>query len=364
MKKYLLAILLLSIFLLLNITGQLMQALILIALSVVVVFGALIKGEIRKKQSKYMYILTLLVVLCLVHIKSESIFYFVSELKIFTIFTLPFVMTFILKKENHNDILRIFFKLLLILVFLINLYGLIKIGDFRYTGFLQYSIYLSIATVIIYGYLYYSLNLFWKILTFGVMFLLGSSSGIFIFLLITINKLKLSKLIKIAIIIPGLYFIYWYVVEFRGREIFGPSFLEIDRVRIAASVIKNAVEEFNIFNYFIGWGIGRELINFNMLFSTSSISSLGFEAWFRAFTANGVYSFAFHNEFLRIIFDFGLIGLVVISKYLYEKLNKESFLILFIACLTNTVIYSTVGLFILSIMVSIFELNRKQTIVR
>ncbi|MGG0750485.1 hypothetical protein ABE107_15455 [Priestia megaterium] len=329
-------------------------------MSSLVMVGFLVKRSLPKVFTTYIFILLFLITVSLFQSKSISFFYFLSEMKIFSIFTLPFVMKSILSKEDHNKITLVFYKIIVFMVFCVNIYGLLFVGSFRYTGFFQHSIYISIILVLLYSYLYNEVSFIWKALTFGVVIFLGSSSGVFIFIIATLIKLRINTIIKLLTSIPLFSFAYWYIVQFRGRQLFGDKFFEIDRVRIISSVVYNASKEFNLSNYLFGWGIGRQLNNFYLLFHAVSLESIGFEKWFEAFTWRGVYSFAFHNEILRIFFDFGLIGLIVIILYIYKRVSKEMFLLLSIACLTNTIIYSTPGLFILSLMIAIFDLNKKE----
>lgn len=364
MTNILLSILLVSIFIVLNIGNQTTQGLILFGLSFLVIYGIALKGIYYKKYLYSFYLLLLIILFSLFFYKVDSYFYFISELKILPLFFLALLIKDILKKGNHNNIFLNFYKIVTIIILTIGLYGLVVKGLFRYTGFLAHSIYLSIVLNLMYSYFYKEVKIAWRIITFVTVFLLGSSNGVIIFLILTLKHLKWKIYTKICLVFPAMYFSYWFIAIFRDRPFLGEEFFQIDRVRIFSSVVYNAFHEFSFVNYMFGWGIGRELNNFKMLFHSFSADSIGFQKYFSEFTSNGVFSYSFHNEILRIFFDFGILGLITISILLYKKLGIELSFILLFAAMTNTILFSTIGLFVISILMAVRDLNNDKYVLK
>src|SRR5699024_1408098 len=106
------------------------------------------------------------------------------------------------------------------------------------------------------------------------------------------------------------------------------------------------------------FGIGKSLNDFHIISPIESDQINGFIKWFMGVNSGGVYPFSFHNEFLRIFYNFGLIGLFLVLVYLYKYLDRTTFVILLITCLTNTIIYSTIGLFTLSFLIAVNQLEK------
>ncbi|WP_145135901.1 hypothetical protein [Paenibacillus sp. Y412MC10] len=302
----------------------------------------------------------LLSISILVSNSSISIYYFLSELKILLLFIIPTLFFNIFKKTNPKIVMQYFFQIIIFLVLMVALYGLITTGKLRYTGFLQYSIYISVCLSLLLSYLYDNIKLFWKILIFIDILFLGSSSGVLVFFLTILFKMKTSVWKKIFPLIIGGGISYWYAVVFRGRSIFNGGFLEIDRVQIFNAIIYYTKNNFTFMNYLFGFGIGHELDKFSFVGDNSSIKIAGFIGWFDKFTQNGVYSYAFHNEFLRLFYNFGFVGTFIILLYLYNRLPISTFVILLVAFLTNTVIYSSVGMLVTSMIIGAVQAENSQ----
>lgn len=339
-------------FIILNIMPQLIQAVLLGLPSLFSIFMWIKNRKINKWVTYFFFVLIFVLLLSLIRYSSISLYYFLCELKIVVLFTLPPFFYLILPKRDYKIFLLGFYKIFSLLIFTTVLYGFLVKGILRFTGFLSHSIYLSVGLVLLLSYLFYDLRFKWKIISLINVLMLGSSSGVLVFFIVFLLKLRVSTLRKIIPTVAALSISYWYIVEFGGREILNGGIWNIDRIQIFLAVVNYTKENFNVINYFIGFGIGVPLKNFSFNNSFVSDEILGFIDWFMGFANDGVYSFTFHNEFLRIFYNFGIIGLVIILTYLYKNLDKTTFIALTVACLTNTIIYSTVGLFIISLLIS------------
>lgn len=348
----------LLLFLMLNMTSANMQAVIMAVASLYPIF----KWFKQKKVNSFMLLFCLfvffLVMMGLTSTHAITTYYLISELKILILFTLPFFFYFLLEGLDYKVILNQVFHFYISIVLIVTSYGYLTTGRFRDTGFLGFSIYISVTLVLFLSQLYYETSLYWKILTLISIFMLGSSNGLIAYFILIIIKAGIPRITKVIPTILAAVISYWYITEFRGRELLNGGFWTIDRVLISTSVIRYTGKYFDFWNYLLGFGIGKSLNDFHIISPIESDQINGFIKWFMGVNSGGVYPFSFHNEFLRIFYNFGLIGLFLILVYLYKYLDRTTFVILLITCLTNTIIYSTIGLFTLSFLIAVNQLEK------
>lgn len=349
-----------SLFLALNIMSPNMEALIMSLCSLYPIAVWIRHRMLPLLPCLFVYLMLYLVLFAFLTSSGGSLHYFVSELKILMLFTLPFFFYYLMKEVDYRLIIKSFFQFFSGLVALTTVYGYLSFNEFRYTGFFDHSIYISVCLVLFMSYLYDDLNWKWKLVTLLNVCMLGSSNGLLIYLLVFLIKGSLSIWLKIFPSVIGSFYIYWYITVFRGREIVDGGFWEVDRVLLITSLNRYTVEHFSLLNYFFGFGIGRPLDKFMIIPRVTNDEVNGFIKWFNDFSSQGVYPYSFHNEFTRVFYNFGLIGLVLVFYYLYSHLDKTTFFILLIACITNTIIYSTVGLFTLALIIAVAMLEKEK----
>jgi hypothetical protein len=99
----------------------------------------------------------------------------------------------------------------------------------------------------------------------------------------------------------------------------------------------------NIFNWLFGYGTGRPLTGYGATFT-----DIGFSRWFlESFLDGEVYAYSLHNEFFRLIIDYGIIGLVLIILLLFKTCPKRLILVLGIGLLTNSYLFTLSGAVVL-----------------
>lgn len=357
-KKYnLIAVLILVTILFINNNSQIVQGIILSMFSSMIIIHFIATKKINLYLALMLTILILGILLLLFKKDEVNFFYFISEIKIIILFTLPFYFNFLFRHNDAEKILNSFYRIFSISIFLTLMYGLIIYGATRYTGFFPHSIYVAVIISILTSVLFKVSKKKWLILNIFNVILLGSSSGSILFLIAIILNLKVSIWKKIIPSFFALIFGYWFIVYFRGREILNGGFWAIDRVQIFMSTLSHAIENFTFSEWIFGYGLGRELYNFSFINSYNTVVDYGFVNWFNFFTLNGVYSFALHNEYWRLIYDYGLLGLIIVFLFLYKSIDKMTFSILCIGCITNTIVFSTLGLIVLSMIIS-YEQNK------
>lgn len=347
-----------SLFILLNYLSAFEEAAVMSVCSLYPISIWLNRRKLTVITTASLFILSFVILFSIIVYNVFTLYYFISELKILVLFTLPSFFYLVMKDLDYEEILKSFFKCFSIFVLITTLYGYSVFNEFRYTGILDHSIYISVCLVLLMSYLYTEITLRWVFITLFNVLMLGSSNGLMIFIIVWGIKVSLPVILKIVPSYFSLFYFYWYVTDFRGREIADGGFWEIDRVILINSLNRFIIEEFSLFNYIFGYGIGRPLSDFQLITRISNNEVNGFVQWFNDFSSGGVFPFSFHNEFARIFFNFGLIGIILIFFFLYSYLDKTTFFVLIIACITNTIIYSTVGLFVLSIMMAVTMLNK------
>lgn len=348
------------LFLALNVTSVNIQALIMMLCSMYTIMMWFKKKSIDSLVMLFFLLAFTIAIWTLTSEYQISSYNFISEFKILILFTLPSFFYFLLDGLPAKKMLIAFFKWYVVLVLSVIIYGYVTEGVFRNTGFLGFSIYISVSQVLFLSYLYSETTLTWKILTFISVFMLGSSNGILVFFLLVFMKAALPIWMKIVPGSLGAVITYWYITVFRGRVLAEGGIWSVDRVMIFTSVLRYTCEHFSLLNYLFGFGIGTPLVGFRIIPHVKSDVANGFINWFMSLNQMGVFPFAFHNEFLRIFYNFGSIGLILILIYLYHNLDRITFTLLLLACLTNTIIYSTIGLFTLGFLMGVFLLEKKE----
>lgn len=348
------------LFLLLNITSANIQAFIMVACSLYAIFIWFNQRKIGVLPVVFFILTFFVAIWALTATYQLSLYYFISELKIIILFTFPSFFYFLIEGLPFKAMMRTFFKGYVLMVLMVTMSGYLISGTFRDTGFLGFSIYISVSLVLFLSYFYTDISLTWKILTFICVFMLGSSNGLIAYFVLILLKAVIPIWLKIVPAIGGAMASYWYITVFRGRKLADGGIWTIDRVLITRSVINYTGKNFQLFNYLFGFGIGKPLDNFRIISPVTSEKVTGFINWYMSVNQNGVYPFSFHNEFLRIFYNFGFIGLGLILIFLYKNLNRETLIILLLTCLTNTIIYSTIGLFTLSFLIAVNMLEKKE----
>ncbi|ALG67288.2 hypothetical protein [Beggiatoa leptomitoformis] len=303
----------------------------------------------------------------------ERNYYFVlQELKFLPLFLLPkFFESFLdrstLTVWQRKKIITDACKGFIILVLLINIvYGPI-LGAFRGTGPFEYSISLSYAMVFIFIILFHELSLKWKLLLTTNIFMLGSTMGFALLALswlikvrrLLLVKVRLSIFSKVVFAIPVVLIALWYITVFRGRAVFGEDFWSLDRVQVVQASLDYAAAYFTTIDYLFGFGIGRLLENLDLI--TSTDYPVVYHWIIKDFTGDGevLYSFVFHNEYIRLFYNFGIFAPLILFALLYKEINNKTlFLIIILASLTNSTIYSYITMFVIALAAYVSKLDK------
>lgn len=152
-----------------------------------------------------------------------------------------------------------------------------------------------------------------------IVILSGSRSGLLEILIVDFiifffsSKLSLKKFFFLFLIFSLISLIAIFIFLDRGM-----NFEEIDRVIMAKAFI-NDISDWNIFNFFLG----NERISFVSSESTNILSY--YKSLFSFTNPNKAFSVIYHSFILRLIYDHGLLGLLVVI-YALLKILKGTFL--------------------------------------
>ncbi|EIJ43851.1 hypothetical protein BegalDRAFT_3024 [Beggiatoa alba B18LD] len=302
----------------------------------------------------------------------RNYYFMLQELKFLPLFLLPKFFEALLNRSvltpwQRKEIIVMSCQFFILLVLFINIiYGPV-LGAFRNTGPFEYSISLSYTLVFLFIILFNEFSFFWKILIIINVFLLGSTMGFALLGLawllkvrrLFLVKARLSIFSKFFFAIPVLLIAVWYVTVFRERAVFGESFWGLDRVQLVQAAIDYAISYFTLADYLFGFGIGRLLDGFELI--TSDDYPVVYHWIIKDFTGSGevLYSFIFHNEYIRLFFNFGIFAPFIIFGLVYKMINnKILFLIILLSSLTNSTVYSYITLFVIALAAYVSQLDK------
>lgn len=272
----------------------------------------------------------------------NSLFYLLAELKIILLFFTFYFGLFLQKKVcNYESILLNTSKILITLSFIVPLYGLLILHVYRYSSFLGLSIYMAYNIILLFYFFYAKYSLKWKMLIFISLLLLGSRTALILYFIVVFFQQKNIKF-KIFTIIISILFLVYYLLIFRGME--NQSFENINRVLLIEATYSYMINHFELVNYLFGYGIGKELKGYQTL-------NEAFNSWFLGdFTKYHVFSYAFHNEVFRLLYDFGLIFLIFL--YAFFKQYHFPIIVLLFMMLTNSVFFANGTILIIGLLIA------------
>lgn len=297
-------------------------------------------------------IITLCVLLSTLNLSWKVNFYNAfSELKILILFALPltyysFFKIFVkFNNKNYQKIIENFLKTIAFVYFFILIFGYIYTGEIRHTANLGHSINIAYILTYLLYYSYSNINFIWRSIIFFNIVLLGSTTALALILVVFLFKSKFYFHNKLILVFIFTLFFFSYSIYFREKNFFSMDLYDFDRAQIWYYYLTGIYKDFDILNYLFGYGLGREI---------HGETGRGFDVldyWFlNSFSSDGVYSYGTHNDYLRIFIDFGLIGLISIFIFLFKMLPKPLFIIVCLASVTNTTLYSTPDILVLSLI--------------
>jgi hypothetical protein len=190
-------------------------------------------------------------------------------------------------------------------------------------------------------------------------FLQGSIAGIAaaIFYVIQLPARKIHFTLR-WLVTPGLLLITALLVALYATEIRGRAFSmdlkwieEFDRYLLAYAAFMYAFQNFDILNWLFGWGVGVQIVGMEAF----SLNDQFFFGWILSVRApDGMTAFILHNEYLRLIYNFGFVGCLLYILYLYKNLDRHLFAAFALLLLFNSHIYANLTIILLGIYMGIY----------
>ncbi|MDF1862223.1 MAG: hypothetical protein P1U87_18550 [Verrucomicrobiales bacterium] len=223
-------------------------------------------------------------------------------------------------------------------------YGVVTGGKiFRAEHFIEFSIYSSytIALLVYLARPYLTLTDRFFAWTFSL--LCGSTMGLFVLILADLVGRNLRPRFVLAGLAatPFGFLALNFLMKARGKSFTVEYFETSDRVRLITTFKDTTLQTFTFPDWMAGVGVGRPFHEF-------ITPDAGFDGYLHRLGEDGIYSFCLHNEALRILSDFGLIGLFLIGLRLWVTCPRSVLILLGICMMTNSYLYSFSGALIAS----------------
>ncbi|MDF1812605.1 MAG: hypothetical protein P1V20_10330 [Verrucomicrobiales bacterium] len=222
----------------------------------------------------------------------------------------------------------------------VNLLYAIAIGGevFRGNYFIEYSINSSYTIAILVYMARPRLKLYDRILAWGFVVQCGSTTGMFVLILADLVGRKFSPkmLIGSAVMIPFAMFALIQLMLARGKEVSLDYLINSDRGVLLSTFYRTVIPDFQLWNWFTGLGVGYPMHQY--ITHDSS-----FTAYLMRLGDGTIYSFCLHIEAIRLLSDFGIIGIFLVGMQLWRNCSIPLLILLVVCMMTNTHIYNFSG---------------------
>lgn len=221
----------------------------------------------------------------------------------------------------------------------------IAVGDsvFRADYLIEFSIYSSYTIAILVYLARPELRVLDRILAYAFLFLCGSTMGLLLLMAAEVvgRKLKAVTVASLVACTPvALWSLNW-LMEVRGKALSWDYLATSDRGNLLTTFWDTTLHSLTFVQWIFGVGVGTPLHHF-------LTPNRGFNEYLLDLGEDGIYSFCLHNEVLRILCDFGLVGLLIVVARLTSVCSRPVLILLGIGMLTNSYLYSFSGALIAS----------------
>jgi len=276
------------------------------------------------------------------------------------IVVLPFVLLFINSLKTRLTLRRLTVVIQLLVLFNYATLFYSKLS-FRYIDTLGFESTLSIYMGVLLAVAYSSCNsMKLRILILPLIFFSGSGTATFsLMIVVFIENISIIKKSKIkALFLFLLLLLVWIgfleLMTLRGRDI--NDIYTIDRIQLIYAGFNFIFYEFSFVNLLFGYGVGYDIPSiYNYFYSEATVVH-----WLQTSRAiDGFTGLVFHNEYLRVIFNYGGVGLIWINYFLYYNLrdNKVLLCIISVASLFSPTIYATSLIFFTLLLARLKKLS-------
>ncbi len=216
-------------------------------------------------------------------------------------------------------------------------------GVFRASHLIEFSIYSSYTIAFLIYMARPHLTVADRGVAWACSLMCGSTMGIMLLILAEIvgRRIRLRTAFAALVAAPFGLVALNFLMTVRGKELSWAYLASSDRAKILTTFFDTIVPTFSASNWLFGIGVGAPLHRF---VSTDSV----FDNYLKRVGEGEIYSFCLHNEPLRILCDFGLVGLLLIVLRLCANCSIPVLILLGISMMTNSYLYSFSGALIAS----------------
>lgn len=223
---------------------------------------------------------------------------------------------------------------------------------FRAAHFIEYSIYSAYTIAILVHLARPRITWFDRGAAWGFCLLCGSTMGLLLLMLAELvgRRLRPRTLVGLILLAPFGLAVLNFMFETRGKEMSLAYLLQSDRGVLVSTFYASILPYFTVSDWVFGLGAGEPLHRF-------ITADAGFNGYLQRLGEDGIYSFCLHNEALRILTDFGLVGLLLVILRLRANCSMPVLVLLAICMVTNSYLYAFSGALVAS---SLFNPNPKR----
>ncbi len=214
---------------------------------------------------------------------------------------------------------------------------------FRGAYLIEFSIYSSYTIAILIYLARPHLTAFDRAAAVVFSVLCGSTMGLLLLILAELvgRRPKPRTLICAAALAPIGIALLSFLMQVRDKEFTWEFFATSDRALLLTTYVDTTLPTFSASDWLFGLGAGQPLHHF-------ITPDSGFNGYILRLGEGEIFSFCLHNEPLRILTDFGMVGLLLIVARLWANCSGPVLFLLGVCMLTNSYIYSFSGALIAS----------------
>ena len=219
----------------------------------------------------------------------------------------------------------------------------IGIEVFRSQLLIEHSIYSGYNIAFLVFLARSRLTIFDRGFAFVFSFLCGSTVGMVLLILAEIIGRRITPFTVMAGILgaPAAWIIIDKIFEARNKELTIEYLIGSDRGVLIQTFFEKTIHDFSWFNWIVGLGVGAPLHSY-------VTGDHAYDGYLEKLGGGAVYAFCLHNEALRILCDFGLVGLVLITWRLFSYSSISMLILLGLSMITNSYLYCFSGAIIAS----------------
>ncbi|MEM0895887.1 MAG: hypothetical protein AAGJ79_03300 [Verrucomicrobiota bacterium] len=214
---------------------------------------------------------------------------------------------------------------------------------FRGAYLIEFSIYSSYTIAILLYIARDRLTIADRLAAYSFSILCGSTMGLLLLFLAEIlgRRIRPRFIAATALGAPIALALLLALFEARGKELTWEFLAQSDRGMILSAFFQTTLSEFDVSNLLFGLGVGSPLHQF-------ATPDPHFNHYLTRLGDGAIYSFCLHNEPLRVLCDFGLVGLLLVCLRLFSYCTTPVLLLLGICMVTNSYLYSFSGALVAS----------------